>query len=121
MMLPRVDDFGQQGLVRLLDVQEINAGGGHHDVTRGHVRHPDHALKHDPRLRLDQLAVLGLGQRFDQLVRGIGAGVDELNHALEQTAPVTRGLHTVFFVSPLGATLGGFGHGIGVVVETQQE
>ena len=46
----------------------------HHDVAGGHVGHAQHALEHGARLGLDQLAVLGVGQRPDQLGLAVGAG-----------------------------------------------
>jgi hypothetical protein len=76
----------QQLVVGSVDVQQIHARRGHHDVAGAHVGHADHAFEHEPAFGLDQLTLLGIGQLLDQAVGGVGAGRKELDQAAEQAA-----------------------------------
>jgi len=84
----RVDDQVQKIIERRVDVDEVHAGRGHHHFARRHVRHADHTLEHDPRLGANDVVVLGLGQRFDQLFGRVRSGVDELGDFLQEGALV---------------------------------
>ena len=80
----RVDDEVQQFVVRRVDVQHIHARCGHHHVTSGHVGDADHPFEHHARFGVDDVVVFGLGERLDQLVRGVWSGVDELCKFLQE-------------------------------------
>jgi hypothetical protein len=56
-----------------------------------HVGHAQHAFEHLPGFGLDQLALLGIGQRGDQLRPRIGARRDELDQSVKQGALVLGG------------------------------
>ncbi|MDT4847010.1 hypothetical protein FQZ97_810550 [compost metagenome] len=81
-----VDDLVQQFVVGRIDVEHIHAWCRHHDVTGGHVGDADHAFEHHARLGVDDVVVLGVGERFDQLVLGVRPGVDEFRELLQETA-----------------------------------
>jgi hypothetical protein len=83
-----VDHQGQQFVVWGIDVEQVHARRRDHHVAGAHVGHADHAFEHQPAFRLDQLALLGVGQGLDQLVSGIGAGREEFDQAFEQRALV---------------------------------
>ena len=85
-----VDDDVQHLLERRVDVEQVHVAARDHDVAGGHVGHPDHALEHHPRLGLDQLLVLGVGERLDQLVARVRAGRDEVEELLEERAFLGR-------------------------------
>jgi hypothetical protein len=70
-----------------IDVEQVHARCRDHHVAGGQPGHPDHALEHHPRLRSDQLLLLGVGQRLDELVAGSGSWCDQLEELLEQIAP----------------------------------
>ena len=74
-----------------VDVEQVHVPRRHHHVAGGHVGHADHALEHHPRLRLDQLLLLGVGKRLHQLVARIGARDDEVDELLEEIAPLGGG------------------------------
>jgi len=96
-----VDHDAKQLLVGCLDVQQVHPARGHHDVAGGHVGHAKHAFEHDARFGLDELALLGVGQGFDQLVARVRPGREELDDALEQAAPVA-GFGSPFMGEPTG-------------------
>jgi hypothetical protein len=85
------DDDVQQLVVRGVDVEQVHVRRRHHHVAGGHVGHADHALEHHPRLRLDQLLLLGVGERLHQLVARIGARDDQVDELLEEIAPLGCG------------------------------
>jgi hypothetical protein len=89
-----VDHRGQDLVVGRVDVEHVHAGLGHHHVAGHQIGHAQHALEHGPRLGLDQLAVLGLGQRLDQFVLGVGTGRDELDHPIQQGAAIAAMGHS---------------------------
>jgi hypothetical protein len=81
-----VDDDFEHLVVRSVDVEQVHARCRHHDVAGRHVGHADHAFEHRAALGVDQLTLFGVGQGLDQLVLAVGAGRDELHHALEEAA-----------------------------------
>ena len=96
----RVDDPVHHGVVGVVNVDQFHAGGGHHDVTRAHVGHADHAFEHLARIGANELVVLGFCQGFDQLVGRIRPGVDELGNFLQKSA----------FIFPVGTRRVRVGH-----------
>ena len=86
-----LDHLVQQLVKRRIDVEHVHARGGHHHVTRRHVGHADHALEHEAALAVDDVVVFGLGQGFDQLIGGVGSGVDEFGQFLQKAALVFAG------------------------------
>jgi hypothetical protein len=84
----RVDHEVQDLVVRRIDVDQVHARRRDHDVAGGEVRHADHALEHDARLGVDDVVVFGVGERLDQLIAGVRAGMDELGDLLQERALV---------------------------------
>ena len=80
------DDDVEHLVVRRVDVEQVHVAARDHHVAGGHVGHPDDALEHHPRLGLDQLLVLGVGERLDELVARVGARRDEVEELLEKGA-----------------------------------
>ena len=72
----------QHFVKRGFNVQQIHARGGHHDIARGHVGHANHPFEHQAALGIDDVVVLGLGQRFDQLVCGVWARMEKFGEFL---------------------------------------
>ena len=83
-----VDHQVQQRVERRVDVDQVHARRGDHHVAGRHVGHAQHAFEHHARLGADDVVVLGVGQRFDQLVARVGAGMDEFGELLEKAALV---------------------------------
>ena len=86
--VPGFDHQVQLLVKRRVDVDQVHARRGHHDIARCHVGQTDHAVEHDPGFGVDDLVVLGLGQRFGQFLARIGSRADEFDEFLQQTAPV---------------------------------
>jgi hypothetical protein len=85
-----VDDDAEQLVIGRVDVQQVHARRGHHRVASRQLGHAQDAFEHLARLGLDQLAMLGIGQGFDQFGLGVRAGVQELQHALQQATRLGR-------------------------------
>ena len=83
-------DDVQQIFVVGVDVELVHVLARHHHVAGRHVGHADDALEHHPRLGLDQLLVLGIGQRFDQLVFRVRPWRDQVDELFQQAAPILR-------------------------------
>jgi hypothetical protein len=83
-----VDHEAQHLVHRRIDVEQIHAGCGHHDVAGRAVGHAQHALKHDARFGSDEFVVFGLGKNDHQFLDRIGSWVDELNELLQKRALV---------------------------------
>ena len=83
-----LNDQVQQGVRGCIDVEQIHARCGHHDIARGHIGHAQHALEHDARIGANDVVVLGVGQGFDEFFGGVGPRMDELGHFLQEAALV---------------------------------
>jgi len=79
-----VNHLMQQLIKGGIDRQQLHAGGRHHGIACGHVGHSNHAFQHESTLCIDDVVVLGLRERFDQLVFGVGAWVNELGQFLQE-------------------------------------
>ena len=79
-----VNDLVQQLVKGGIDGQQVHARCGHHGIACRHVRHADHALEHEPALRIDDLVVFCFGQRLYEFVFGVGSGVQELCQFLQE-------------------------------------
>ena len=78
----------QQGIERGVDVEQVHPGGCHHHIPGAQIGHADDALQHGAGLGPNDVVVLRLDQRLNQLGLGIGAGIDELGQFLEKSALV---------------------------------
>ena len=85
-----VDDEVQQFIKRRIDVDQVHARRGHHDIASRHVGHADHAFEHFAALLADDIVVLGFHQGFDQLGFGVRAGVEHFSELLQKAALVFR-------------------------------
>ena len=81
----RVDHDVEQLVVGRIDVQQVHAGRGHHHIASRHVGDAHHAFQHDAGFGVDDVVVFGLGQDADQLIDGVGTGVDEFCELLQES------------------------------------
>ena len=86
----RVNHRAQQRFVRRVNVEHVHARRGHHHLLGRHLRQAQHAFEHHAAVGVNQLLVLGLGQRVNQLMRRIHARVQKFNEPAEKTPLVFR-------------------------------
>ena len=79
-----VDHLMQQLVKGRINGQQIHARCSHHGIACCHVCHANHAFQHEAALGIDDLVVFGFGQRFNQLVFGVWARVNELCQFLQE-------------------------------------
>jgi len=84
----RLDHLVQQFLEGRIDIKQVHAGGRHHHIASRHVGHANDAFQHLTAVVVNDAVVLGLGQGLDQLVGGVGAGVNEFGQFLQEAALV---------------------------------
>ncbi len=89
------DDEGNEGLGRVVDVDDVHLRARDHDLADAHLGHLQHALDHRQGVGIHQVVFVGAVQQLDQLFTVFGFAHQPVGDALEQArfGGTTVGLH----------------------------